>query len=241
MSNRKMIIIGATSGIGRALAEEAHRRGYHVGLTGRRTERLEQIREELGEGCWIRTMDVTESKEAVRGLHYLIHEMDGCDILVLNAGVASFTHDLSIENEHHVIDVNVRGFATLMVAGFAYFKQEGHGHLVGVSSMAGMFGYGLSTAYSASKAFVINYLQGFRQKARRTDADIAVTDLRPGYVESEMTEDKRGMFWVAPTDKAAHQMMDAIARKKSYAFITKRWRLLAWLIGLLPQRLFDRI
>jgi short-subunit dehydrogenase len=186
-------------------------------------------------------MDVKLHEQAHDQFLDLAEQMGGCDILVINAGVASFTRELSHENEHHVIDVNVKGFAHLMVSGFAYFKEQGHGHLVGVSSIAGMFGYGLSTAYSASKAFVINYLQGFRQKARRVPANITVTDIRPGYVESEMTEDKQGMFWVATADEAAQQIMDAIKRKQQYAFITRRWRLVAWFIRLLPNRLFDRI
>jgi short-subunit dehydrogenase len=241
MPDKSIIIIGATSGIGKAVAIEAHRRGYRVGITGRRVNRLDKIQMDLGERCRIQPMDVKKPESAIEALHNLIEDMDGCDILMINAGVASFTHELSVENEHHVIDVNVRGFASLMVAGFDYFQKQGHGHLVGVSSIAGMFGYGLSTAYSASKAFVINYLQGFRQKASRSDADITVTEIRPGYVESEITEDKRGMFWVAGSDKAARQIMNAIERKQTYAYITRRWRLVAWFIRLLPKCLFDHI
>ncbi|MGM0587051.1 MAG: SDR family NAD(P)-dependent oxidoreductase [Bacteroidota bacterium] len=241
MSTQSIIVIGATSGIGEALAREAHQRGYRVGITGRREHRLQSIKQELEERCWIQPMDVKNLSECRQQFHALTNRMQGCDILVINAGVASFTRELSHENEHHVIDVNVRGFVDLMVTGFDYFQKQGHGHLVGVSSIAGMFGYGLSTAYSASKAFAINYLQGFRQKARRSEADITVTDIRPGYVKSEMTEDKRGMFWVAESEIAAHQMMDAIERKQHYAFITRRWRLIAWLIRWLPNRLFDHI
>jgi short-subunit dehydrogenase len=238
---KKAIIIGATSGIGRTLAVELHNRGYCVGATGRRTERLDALAHQLGQRMYTRPMDVTEPEEAFSQLEALINDMDGMDIIVLNAGFSNFQGDAHWPTERTVVDVNIRGFTALAHYAFRHFEKNGGGHIVGVSSIAGLFGYGLSPTYNASKAYVSNYMIGYRQRANHSRADITVTDLQPGFVESEMTAGKSGMFWVAPTEKAVHQMADAIENKRSHAYITKRWRLVAWGIKLLPNWVWKRL
>lgn len=238
--SQKAIIIGATSGIGRALAIELHHRGYTIGVTGRRTERLQELKTKLKTKVHTHFMDVTDPEKAREQLQLLIGEMHGMDLIVLNAGVSNY-QNLSWEKERQIVDVNVRGFTALANFSFNYFKKQGSGHLVGVSSIAGFFGWGHAATYSASKAYVINYLQGYRQRANHSEANITVTDLQPGWVESEMTEDKEGMFWVAPVEKAARQMADAIEAKRNHAYITRRWRLVAWLTKLLPTAVWNRI
>lgn len=239
--DKKVVIIGATSGIGRALAKELHQRGCTVGLTGRRMERLQALRTELGNRAYIQFMDVSKPAEAIQNLEQLISSMKGMDLIVLNAGVSNFQGGTDWETERTVIDVNVRGFAALANFSFDYFENKGHGHIVGISSIASLFGYGLSAAYNASKAFISNYMQGYRQRANHSKADITVSDIKPGFVESEMTEGKKGMFWVAGQDKAAGQIADAIEAKRNHAYITRRWRLVAWFIKLIPGWVLDRI
>ena len=109
-----------------------------------------------------------------------------------------------------------------MVRPFNSFRNRGSGQIVGVSSIAGLFGSSRAAPYSASKAFISTYMQAYRQRSNSIRADITVTDVIPGFVESEMTEGKRGMFWVAKTDKAVRQMLDDIEKKKSYSYITRR-------------------
>lgn len=239
--NKKVVIIGATSGIGRALAKELHSRGCTVGLTGRRTERLEELQTELGNRSFIQFMDVSKPQKAIHNLEQLISEMNGMDIIVLNAGVSNFRGSTMWKTEERVVDVNIRGFAALTNYSFDYFESRESGHIVGVSSIAGLFGYGLSAAYNASKAFVSTYLQGYRQRANHSKADIAVTDIIPGFVESEMTKGKDGMFWVAGQDKSAKQIANAIEAKKNRSYITKRWILVALVLKITPNWLLDRI
>lgn len=239
--SRKAAIIGATSGIGKELAIEMHRRGYTVGLTGRRIERLEELKTQLGSRVYIEFMDVVEAEKAQEQLKLLIDKMGSMDAIVINAGVSNFQGKISWKKERQVVDVNVRGFAALTNFSFDYFNRQGHGHIVGVSSIASLFGYGLSSTYNASKAFVSTYLQGYRQLARHSSADITITDIKPGFVESEMTEGKTGMFWVASTEKAVRQMANVIDSKRNHAYITKRWRLVAWLIKLVPNWVLDRL
>lgn len=237
-----MIIIGATSGIGESLARQAVARGYLVGGTGRRTERLEMIKQELGDPFFFREMDVTMYERASEMLQDLIREMGGMDIIVLNSGISNYPSSSINEMEQKVIDVNVKGFVNLFVDAFQYFRTQGTGQIVGVSSIASLFGASRAAPYSASKAFISNYMQAYRQRCNASEKfDIAITDVKPGFVESEMTEGKPGMFWVGETDKAVRQMLNDIEKRKSYSYITRRWRLIAWLIKMTPNWALDRL
>jgi len=234
--NPKIAIIGATSGIGRELAHQMHAQGYTVGATGRRVERLEELKNKLKKRIYTEYMDVTQTENAISQLDQLIKKMGGIDIIVLNAGVSNYRQSSKgREIDMNVIDVNIRGFANLASYSFTKFEEQGHGHLVGISSMASFFGWGLSAPYNASKAFVNNYLQGYRQKANHSDADISVTTILPGFVESEMTRGEGVLFWMASTEKAVSQIAEAIRKQKNIAYITKRWRLIAWLVKIIPS------
>lgn len=239
--SRSILITGATSGIGEALARHAISEGHTVMLTGRRGDRLRALKEELGDRAFIATLDVTQPEQAWTTIEGLIEQAGGLDVLVLNAGVSNFQGSTTPQTEQRVIDVNVSGFVQFCNRGFTFFERQGHGRIVGISSVAGMFGYGLSAAYCASKAFVSNYMQGYRQRARRSKADIRVIDVRPGYVESEMTEGKKGMFWLVPADYAAKRLLTAIERAPARAYIPRRWALIGALISLTPARLLDRL
>jgi short-subunit dehydrogenase len=238
---QKAIIIGATSGIGRALAVELHNRGYVVGATGRRRQRLKELQYELGDRLYIQPMDVSNITQATTELDQLITKMDGCDIVVLNAGISSYQDVSAREADLNTIDVNIRGFANLASLCFSKFEEQGQGQIVGISSVASLFGWGRTPAYNASKAFVNTYLQGYRQKSNHSDADITVTNILPGFVRSELTQDKKGMIWVSSAKKAAIQIADAIEDQKDKAYITKRWQLIVWLIKLTPDFIWNRL
>lgn len=236
-----MIIIGATSGIGESLARQAIDAGYTVGGTGRRVERLKQLKKELGENFFYKQMDVVEKRKSSSQLLALIEEMDGMDIIVLNAGISNYPASSIITMEQEIVDVNISGFIQLFGEAFQYFRSQGHGHIVGVSSIAALFGSSRAAPYSASKAFISTYMQAYRQRCNNAGYDITITDVKPGFVKSEMTEGKKGMFWVAETDKAVKQMLKDIEKKKSYSYVTRRWRLVAWLLKLTPNWILDRI
>ena len=239
---KKIAIIGATSGIGRALTVEMHKRGFIVGATGRRIERLQELEQQLQTHIHTQFMDVVELDDAIDQLDQLKKDMGGLDIIVVNAGVSNYQKEsVGRQADLHVIDVNVRGFANLASYSFNLFEEQGHGHIVGISSVAGLFGWGLNIPYNASKSFMNTYLQGYRQKANHSDADISVSTIMPGFVESEMTEGKRDLFWVQETEKAAKQIADAIERKKHEAYITKRWRLVGWFVKLIPNWMWNRM
>ena len=112
------------------------------------------------------------------------------------------------------------------------FRKQGHGHLVNISSVAGLRGNRVAPSYNASKAYQIKYLEGLHLLVDRKRLPVQVTDVRPGFVKTDMAKGK-GMFWVAPVEKAAKQIFDAIKRRKKVVYVTKRW----WLIGVLYKSL----
>lgn len=238
---RSIIITGATSGIGKELAIQYAAKGDKVGLIGRRTERLKELKEEIGELAYIKTLDITDHEQAEVVYQELIDEMGGMDMMILNAGVGRIQMLPPWRAESTLIEVNALAFAHGCHFAFDYFKQRGGGQIVGMSSMASLLAHHRATAYTATKHFISNYMIGYRQKARRVDADITITEIRAGYIWTEMTKNAKGMFWVAPVDKAAKQMMRGIEKKKNIFYVTKRWRLLAWVVKCIPEWIWNRI
>ncbi|HET8866091.1 MAG TPA: SDR family NAD(P)-dependent oxidoreductase [Gracilimonas sp.] len=238
---KNIIITGATSGIGRELAIQYAAKGNKVGLIGRRTKRLEELKAEIGELAYIRTLDVTDHERAEVVYLELIDEMGGMDMMVLNAGIGRIQMLPPWGAESKLIEVNALAFAHGCHFAFDYFRENGGGQIVGMSSMASLLAHHRATAYTASKHFISNYMTGYRQKAKRVDANIVITEVRAGYIWTEMTENARGMFWVAPVEKAVQQMVKGIDRKKNCIYATKRWRLMAWVAKCVPEWVWNRI
>ena len=236
---KKAIIIGATSGIGRELAKILSLNNYVVGMAGRRTELLSNLQRAIS-GSYIKRIDVTESEEAITLLKELIQEMGGMDLIVIGSGVGFINPELVWKQEKETIDVNISGFAAIANAAFKYFSNQGSGHIVGISSVAAIRGSGEAPAYNASKAFVSNYLEGLRQKARKSGIAITVTEIQPGFIDTAMAKGE-GLFWVSPPGKAARQIFKAINSKKKHAYITKRWRLIALLLKIIPGWIYNKI
>ncbi len=236
---KKAIVIGATSGIGKALAERFLHKGYTVGITGRRTDRLTALKNTYGNFAVPCSMDITNTTPAMNALSSLISDMGGVDIIVINAGILRDNPLLLWEDDRDVIATNVTGFTAMTHVAFHHFLAQGHGHLVGISSVAGLRG-GPACAYSASKAFMSNYLQGLRFHTFAAHKPIDITDIRPGFVATEMI-DPEGLHWIASAEKAARQIDRAISAKKHHAYITKRWVFLAWLMQIMPEWLYQCI
>ena len=235
---KKAIIIGATSGIGRELAKVLSGAGYIVGITGRRLHLLEELEAELPGKVYTRALDVS-GENSISNLRELIDEMGGVDLVVINAGTGSIDPDLPWENEKTTIETNVLGFTAMANVAFHHFREKGSGHLAGVSSIAGIRGGGGAPAYSASKAYVSNYLQGLRYIAEKSGLSITVTDIQPGFVDTAMAQGDH-VFWSAPAPKAAAQIFRAIRKKRKHAYITRRWRLVAWALKVLPDYFYRR-
>ena len=125
-----------------------------------------------------------------------IKEMDGVDLIVFSAGTGDMNNGLSWPLENEAIKTNVTGFAALVNVAMHHFTEKGFGHLVGISSIAALRGGRESPAYNASKAFESNYLEGLRQKVRKSGLPMTITDIRPGFVNTAMAKGD-GIFWAA--------------------------------------------
>lgn len=169
-----------------------------------------------------------------------IKKMGGVDLIVISAGTGELNYDLDWQLENEAIRTNVTGFAAIANVAYHHFVENGSGHLVGISSIAALRGGRVSPAYNASKAFVSNYMEGIRQNVARLRLPITITDIKPGFVKTPMAKGQ-GIFWAAPADKAAMQIYNAIKRRASNAYITRRWRLIAWLLKVLPGRIYERL
>ncbi len=223
------IIVGASSGIGRALARDLAGE-YELGLAARRTGRLEAVGEDVG-GAHVARIDVTES-DARERFDDLADSMGGVDLVVIAAGIGRHNPELAWVDERDTVDVNVRGFTAIATAAVERFEAAGGGHLVGISSVAAEIGDPAMPAYSASKAYVSRYLEGLRY---RSDDAVTVTDVRPGYVDTPMSPDT-DRFWECSPETAAGQIARAIAAEKPVAYVTRRWWLVSKLLAVLPDR-----
>jgi short-subunit dehydrogenase len=237
---KKAIIIGASSGIGRELSIILSRNGYTVCATSRRSDLLESLQSNLSPASFVCTMDVSYTENAIEIFKTINDDLDGTDLVVISAGTGHLNPDLQWFKEKDTIDVNVAGFSAIAGAAYRHFTQQGSGHLVGISSLAALRGGGDAPAYNASKAFVSNYLQGLRHKITKLKIPIYITDIRPGFVNTAMAQGD-GFFWVQSPEKAARQIFMAIQKKRKVAYITKRWRLIAWILKILPDAIYHKM
>ena len=237
---KRAIIIGATSGIGKGLAEILANNNYKVGITGRRMELLSELKSQKPNSFYTKTFDISDTKIIVQNLETLTTELGGLDLLIISSGTGDLNKKLDFEIEKRTIETNILGFTCVSNWAFNYFEKQKSGHLVAISSVGGLRGSRIAPAYNATKAYQINYLEGLRQKAAKLKTQIFVTDIRPGFVDTDMAKGE-GQFWVATVDKAAQQIFEAIMDKKKIAYITKRWKLIATVLKRIPRQIYDRM
>lgn len=236
----KAIIIGSTSGIGKSLAELLLREGYEVGVTGRREELFQSIQAQKINRIVFKKMDVQDLSTVESICNELVSQLGGLDLLIISAGIGEQNKNLNFDIENSVIKTNIQGFTCISDWAMRYFKDQGYGHLVNISSIAGIRGNGIAPSYNATKAYQINYLEGLRINVKNYGSSIAITDVRPGFVDTAMAKGE-GLFWVAPVHKAVEQIFEAIKQKKKVVYITKRWRLIGLLLRIMPFSILKKV
>lgn len=237
---KKAIIVGASSGIGKGVAEILAKHDYMVGITGRKTALLDEVKNSNPASFIIKKFDATDTQLSVSKLEELVTELGGLDLLLLSSGTGEINQELDFEIEQKVIDLNVLGWTNIINWAYKYFYNQGKGHLAAISSVAGLRGSRQSPSYNATKSFQINYLEGLRQKATKSKKPIFVTDIRPGLVDTAMAKGE-GLFWVMPLEKACSQIVKAIQKKRKVVYVTKRWKCIALLLKIMPRCLYDRM
>lgn len=230
---KNAIVFGATSGIGLELSRLLAGDGYRVLVTGRRRDRLESLQKENPESYRVRQHDITDVEDTGRLFEELPETLGKVDLIIHNAGIGEDNFDLEWDKDLPTLNTNVLGAARVYQLSYNYFRDQGYGHLVGITSIASLAGNRHVPAYHASKAFQSNYLESLWMKAKRTKkANIQVTDILPGYVDTDIITGDT--FWMAPLDKAVGQIYSGMKKKKRRVYVTRRWTLIAVLMRVLP-------
>jgi len=236
---KKVIIIGATSGIGRELAKLYAQNNWLVGITGRRKPLLDSLQEAFPNNIVRECFDVTKD-DNIKHMQFLLQQLGGLDLLIYNSGIGEPSKKLDLTIDVNTTKTNVLGFIEIVNFAFNYFEKEGKGHIAAISSIASIRGNSLAPAYSASKAFMSNYMEGLYIRSSKIKLPIYTTDIQPGFVKTNMAKSE-AMFWVAPVEKAAAQIFIAIQNKKRRAYITRRWWLIAKIMKWLPMFIYKKI
>jgi short-subunit dehydrogenase len=239
MAQQKVIIIGATSGIGRQLAILYAQQGWQVGITGRRSYLLEELCNAYPGKMIAAVMDVTAA-DAAAALEQLIQQMGGMNLLIYNSGFGDTSEQLNPQVEQQTTLTNVNGFLAIINFAYNWFLDKPTGHIAATSSIASIRGNSFAPAYSASKAYMSTYMEGLLIKIKKQKRNIYLTDIQPGFVDTKMAKGN-GRFWVATPEKAARQIVTAIHKKRFRVYITRRWWLIAQIMKWLPDFVYHRI
>ncbi len=244
MRPQTLLITGASSGIGRALALEYARGGARLALCARRGAELEKLGAEIrklgGESTAI-PLDVRDPDAVSDAVRRADHDLGSLDMVIANAGRGDMRHSsrLTWESVGALIDVNVRGAMATLVSAIPIFLAQQRGHLVGVSSLAGLRGLPMSASYSASKAALSTFLESLRIDLG--PAGIKVTDVQPGFVKTAMTEGAvrpRPFMWSA--EKAARVIVRRLEHTPAVIAFPAPLVLATRFARMLPPWVYDR-
>lgn len=235
-----IIIIGATSGIGNGLLKEYATSENKVGIVGRRKDILKEIEADYPANIFPFAADITQTDQTDRAITYFQSKLATIDLVFVCSGTGELNPLLDFKLEYPTLQTNVVGWTYLMDCFYNILRQQGFGHLVAITSIGGLRGEAQAPAYSASKAYQINYLEAMRKKAYKECRAVNITDIRPGLVDTRMAKGEN-LFWVMPVEKVVSQIADGIKQKKSKVYITKRWHILAIINKNLPYFIYKKM
>lgn len=243
MTPLRIVISGASSGIGFALARHYLQQGATVAAFARRGELLQTLCNEFPQQVHPYVLDVRDAAALQHAAHDFIQRIGCPDIVIANAGVSvgtltEYPEDLAAFQ--HVMDINVLGMVKTFQPFLHDMRAAKRGTLVGIASVAGFRGLPGASAYSASKAAAISYLESLRVELRHSG--IKVSTLCPGYIKSPMTAvNPYPMPFILETNEAARRMARAIACQTTFTVIPWQMGLVGGLLKILPRWLYDRL
>ena len=238
---KKIIIIGAASGIGYQVALEYIKAGWQVGVAARRKEPLEKLKEKYPDQVEYEIIDITTS-HAPSSLLSLIDKIGGMDVYFHCSGIGHQNRAVDVKVELDTIQTNVLGFTQMVDTAFNYFKRNKQaGHSAIVSSIAGTKGLGVSPSYSATKRYNNIYIDCLDQLARMQKLDISFTDIRPGFVTTALLDDGQKYPMQMTVEYAAKKIFNAVIKRKRVAIIDWKYAVLVFFWQLIPRWLWVRL
>ncbi len=242
---KKAIIIGATSGIGREVARLLVADGWHIGAVGRRKELLQSLREECGEDK-VETAVADVTKEDSTGIiAELVERMGGMDLFFLSSGIGFRNVKLEKDTEMRTVATNCEGFVRMVTFAFHWFEKntdrQNRGHIAVISSIAGTKGLGAAPAYSATKRFQNSYIEALLQLASMRRLPIDFTDIRPGFVATDLLKDTATYPMLMTVPSVAKSIVNAVKRHKRVHVIDWRYRILVFFWKLIPRCVWVRL
>lgn len=239
-AQRRAVVMGATSGLGMHVALALARQGWQVAIAGRREERLRQVAERhSGIVCWS-VIDIT-AHDAPGRLYRLVERLGGMSLYVHSSGVGWQNDTLQPEKELLTVETNATGFVRMVGAAFTWMAQRQQpARIACITSIAGTRGLGAAPAYSATKRLQSHYLECLDQQARMRHLPIAVTDIRPGFVSTDLIAGCNYPLQMRP-ERVVRLIVRAVVCGRSVAVIDWRYRLLVAVWRLVPRWLWVRL
>lgn len=247
MSNKSILITGASNGIGEALAWSMAKRGYDLALTARSLDKLEQLQQYIRLAhpqiqVEVAAMDVSDTRSVADIINALHGALGKLDIIIANAGIAysGKIGNSPVEEHLRVINTNVNGAIATLSAGLALFRSQGYGQLVGTSSVAAYRGLAKNAAYSASKAALSTFMEGIR--AETVGENIDVTVLHPGFIDTDINRQLPNRPFVIDVKKGAEIFAQLIERKVKRSTVPVfPWNIVAPLMARLPTSIIAKM
>lgn len=227
---KRAVIVGASSGMGFEVARLLLAQGYTLGVAARREDRLLTLKQEAPDRVEVATIDVTDDDAPAR-LRELIDRLGGMDLYFHVSGIGKQNRTLTEDIELNTVNTNGMGFTRMIGEAYRYFAERGKGHIAAITSIAGTKGLGPAPSYSATKALQNVYLQALEQQAHSRGLDICFTDIRPGFVDTDLLKGDFHYPMMLKPQAVARDIVKAIHNKRhvkvidwKYAVLTALWR-----------------
>ena len=237
---KKAIVVGASSGIGHEVARLLIAQGWAVGVAARRIDKLTDLQAMAPDRVYTAQIDVT-NEDAETSLQQLIERMGGLDLYFHAAGIGWQNPSLNADIELKTMKTNAVGFTRMIGCAYRYFANNGGGHIVCITSIAGTKGLGPAPAYSATKAMQNTYLQALEQLAACKNHNIHFTDIRPGFVDTPLLAGTSHLPMLMTTEKVARSIIKAIKHRRHICVIDTRWCILTFFWRLIPNWIWRRM
>ena len=232
---KRAIVIGASSGIGREVALLLMKEGWTVGVAARRVDRLQELH-----AAAVEQIDVTQEEATVR-LQSLISRLGGMDLFFYASGIGKQNRELKADIELATLETNGLGFTRMIGEAYRYFAERGRGHIAAITSIAGTKGLGPAPSYSATKAMQNVYLQALEQQANARGLKIRFTDIRPGFVDTALLDGDFHYPMMLKPERVAQKILYAINHHQHIRVIDWKYRLMTAFWRRIPRWLWRRI